>query len=144
MANLGKMLKDEISRLAQKEARSETSLLRKQSAQYRRDVATLKRQVANLQRAVTYLEKQERKRVTSSAPVKAPKGVRYTAKGLKSHREKTGLSAANYALLAGCSALSIYHWESGKATPRPEQQARLIALRGLGVREAQKRLDMLG
>ncbi|MCC6680587.1 MAG: helix-turn-helix transcriptional regulator [Phycisphaeraceae bacterium] len=142
MANIGKLLKDEIARLGRKEARSETSLLKKQSAQYRRDIAVLKRQVADLSRKVTYFQKQEKKRV-HEGPAAAPKGARFRADGLKSHRERLGLSAADYAKLVGCSALSIYHWESGKSKPRDEQLAKLVEVRRLGVREAHQRLEML-
>lgn len=39
--------------------------------------------------------------------------------------------------------MSVYHWESGKVRPRPEQVAKLAAIRGLGKREAMERLEML-
>lgn len=143
MANIGKVLKDEIARLAAKEARKETSLLKKQSAQYRRDIADLKRTVADQQRKLTYFEKQEKKRVSNGHVAPPPKGTRFRADGLKSHRERLGISAADYANLVGCSALSIYNWESGKTRPSAEQLAKLVEVRKLGVREANQRLEML-
>ena len=39
MANIGALLKSEITRLSRKEAKSESDTLRKASAQYRRDIA---------------------------------------------------------------------------------------------------------
>ena len=40
-------------------------------------------------------------------------------------------------------ALTIYNWELGKARPRQKQLAGLVAVRGLGRREAMKKLEML-
>jgi transcriptional regulator with XRE-family HTH domain len=51
------------------------------------------------------------------------------------------LSAAQLALLLGVSEQSIYNWETKKATPRKEQLAAIIAMRGIGKREAHERLD---
>jgi hypothetical protein len=41
------------------------------------------------------------------------------------------------------SPLTIYHWEHNKTRPRKEQFAALVALRGLGKREAQAKLALL-
>ena len=40
--------------------------------------------------------------------------------------------------------MTIYHWEAGKARPRQQQLAKLAAVRGLGKREAVRRLELLG
>ena len=53
MPNIAAVLKDEISRIARKEIRSETAVLKKASAQYRKEIAALKRQVSNLQGKVS-------------------------------------------------------------------------------------------
>ncbi len=70
-------------------------------------------------------------------------GKRFSRRGLKTHREKVGLSAADYAKLVGVSAQTIYNWERGTSKPRQEQFASLIAVRDLGKREAWKRLELL-
>jgi DNA-binding transcriptional regulator YiaG len=116
------------------------------TAQHRRDLAALKRQVALLLRTVSFLETQEKRRVAEQ-PTPVPEemtGRRFRAGGVKSHRQKLGLSASDYGRLVGVSELSVYHWESGKSRPRPEQLAKLAAVRGLGKREAIKRLELLG
>ncbi|MDZ4073711.1 MAG: hypothetical protein U1E04_03055 [Hylemonella sp.] len=46
MANFASLLKTEISRIARKEIRAETEILKKASAQYRSDIAALKRRLA--------------------------------------------------------------------------------------------------
>jgi transcriptional regulator with XRE-family HTH domain len=44
------------------------------------------------------------------------------------------------AKLLGVSALSVYKWESGKTRPRAKQIEAIATLRGMGRREAAKRL----
>jgi len=56
---------------------------------------------------------------------------------------RLGLSAADYARLVGVSSLTIYNWEHGKSRPRKEQLAALVAVRGIGKREALRRLELL-
>ena len=100
--------------------------------------AELKRQVASLQRDL--------KSSSKPAKVREPEGdaspgsQRFSAKGLKSLRAKLGLSAAEFGQLVGASGQSIYKWEAGKAVPRASQRAALVAMRGIGKREAAKRL----
>lgn len=146
MPNLMSVLKQEIRRLARSEARSETDVLKRASAQYRRDIASLKRDVSRLQKKVAFLEKQERGRVSQPAQQigEAQAGtVRFSPAWLRKHRKKLGLSAHDYAKLAGVSAQSIYHWEQEKSRPRQSQVAALAAIRSLGKREALQRLEVL-
>jgi DNA-binding transcriptional regulator YiaG len=146
MPNLTSILNDQIRRLARKEIRAQTKATKRQTAQYRRDIAALKRQVASLHKTVAFLESQEKRRVTRHPAASAAQplqGIRFRADGLKSHRAKLGLSAADYGRLVGASGLSVYHWESGKSRPRRQQVAKLVAVRGIGKREALKRLELL-
>ena len=144
MPNLASALKDEISRLARKEVKSQTGVTKRAATQHRRDIAELKRLVKDLSRRIGFLESQEKKRVSRRTP-EAPSGqVRFSPGWLKAHRERLGISAADYGRLVGASALSIYNWESGKAKPRQEAQAALASVRGLGKREVEKRLEMMG
>lgn len=138
MANLGAVLKAEISRLARKEVRAEVESLRKSSVAYRREIAELKRQVAQLQRNL-----KQTARAIPAAPAKEEQGsrIRFSAKGLRSLRARLGFSAADFGALAGVSGQTIYHWEQGKALPRQAQLPKLASLRGLGKREARERLE---
>lgn len=144
MPNLASVLKDEIARIARREITRETALLKKQSAQYRRDIAEFKRTNADLTRRIAFLEKQEKKRIATAPSAKSAEGARFSPKWVKSNRKKLGLSAADYAHLVGCSALTVYNWEQGKSKPRAKQLAALVEVRGLGKREALRRLEMLG
>ena len=144
MPNLASVMKDEIRRLARKEIKDQTGTTKKMAAQHRRDIAQLKRQVQALARKVAFLESQEKKRVSKIKPSKeAADKARFSPKWLKSNRQRLDLSAADYAKLVGVSSQTIYNWEQGTSKPRPQQVAALSAVRGLGKREALKRLEML-
>ncbi len=144
MPNVAAVLKDEIRRVARKELKAEIANLARQSARHRRDIAALKREITELKRQVAYLEKQEGKRIGKSPSNGAAEEARFSPKWLASHRAKLDLSAADYAALVGVSPLSIYNWESGKSRPRQAQVTKLAGIRGIGKREAQRRLELLG
>jgi DNA-binding transcriptional regulator YiaG len=142
MKNLTDALRAEISRLSKKEAKAQVASLKSASSAYRREIAELKRTVKRLERRLRFVEAQERKRIEKPPPKKLAKGARFSAQGLKSHREKLELSAADYGRLAGLSAQTIYSYEAGKSKPRAAQLAKLVAVRGLGKRDAERRLAL--
>ena len=143
MPNIAAVLKEEITRLARKEVSAGTATIRTANAQYRRDIARLKRHVESLSKQVAYLDRQERKRASKGIAEVDVEGKRFSSRGLKTHRQKLGLSAADYATLVGVSAQTIYNWERGKSKPQEQQLASLLAVRDLGKREALKRLELL-
>ena len=140
MPNIGALLKQEMARLSRREIRAHLQATKKASSQYRKHIAALKRQVAALERQVALLG---RRAPTAQASAPAAK-MRFVAKGLKSQRSRLGLSAAEYGRLAGVSAQSVYNWEQGHATPRPEQLKVIATLRNAGKRDAQRLLEQLG
>lgn len=145
MTSIANLLKTEITRLARKEIRVEIASLKKASASYRIEIAALKRRLKEVERA---LHQTTRSSTSSRAPVPGQDGVfsqkaKFSARGLKAHREKLGLSAKDYGLLVGASGLSIYKWEDEKAVPRAKFLPELATVRRLGKREALKRLSTL-
>ena len=144
MANLQSVLSQEIRRLARKEVRSELAGTKNSVAQHRRDIAELKRRNKALERTVGYLQSRETKRL-KAAPAEAarPTGTRFSVRSLKAQRRKSGLSQEDYASLVGVSKLTIYNWESGRSKPGENHFARVVELRGLGKREAWRRLELL-
>ena len=141
MPNIGALLKQEIVRLSRREVRKELHGTKNVSAQHRGYIAALKRRVAGLERQVALLERAASARSQAAPEAGAPAKVRFVAKGLKSHRSRLGLSAAEYGRLAGVSGQSVYNWELGHATPRPAQVKTLAALRVVGKREARRLLE---
>ncbi len=144
MPNLQSVLSQEIKRLARREIRSELEATRKAVAQHRREIAELKRRNAALERTVSYLQSRETKRL-KAGPSQAdpPKGTRFSARSLQAQRRRSGLSQKDYASLAGVSTQTIYNWESGSTKPNGKHLATLVSLRGIGMREARKRLELL-
>jgi DNA-binding transcriptional regulator YiaG len=136
-------LKNEIRRLARREAKAVTAPTTKAVAKYRHEIARLKRQIQEQQKRISHLAANETSRDRPELSNGAEGGVRFSARSVKAQRRRTGLSAAEYAKLVGVSALTIYNWEQGKARPRKQQLAALIAVRGLGKREAQRKLELL-
>jgi DNA-binding transcriptional regulator YiaG len=144
MTTLAVALKDEIRRLARKEIKAHTGPTAQAVAQFRREIAKLKRQSRESEKKIAFLEAQERKRLGAPASTNgADEGGRFSARSVKAQRRRTGLSAADYAKLVGVSGLTIYNWENGKSRPRKEQLASLVAVRGLGKRQAQQKLALL-
>jgi DNA-binding transcriptional regulator YiaG len=143
MPNIGAVLKEEIARLSRREIRKQVEPLRKAAATHRRDIAALKHQLVALQRYANALAKHSGRaeRDASSSAPEPP--LRFVAKGLRSLRTRLGLSAPNLAQLMCVSTQTIYNWEHKKANPRKEQLTKLAALRSLGKREAQARLEAL-
>jgi len=142
MPNLASTFKSEISRLARKEVRSEIISLKKAVASQRTEIASLKKQMRDL---IATSKKSAKTRQARPAEAKEGEGtrLRFSAKGLKSHRQKLGLSAKDYGLLVSASALSIYKWEEGKVRPREGALAKIAEVRSLGKRELLRRLDEL-
>jgi DNA-binding transcriptional regulator YiaG len=143
MPNIATMLKGEISRIARKEMKSGTSVLRKASAQYRREIAALKRQVENLLSRISLLEKKVLQEVPAQVTEVATKGFRFTAKGLLAQRKRLGLSAESFAKLVGVSGLTIYSWEKGTSRPRKALLPVLGSIRQMGKKEAKARLEQV-
>lgn len=141
MTTLAIALKDEIRRLARKEIKVQTNRTAKAVAQYRREIARLKRLQREQERKISFLESQTRKS-THSAPPTANSELRFSSRSVRAQRQRTGLSAADYAKLIGVTPLTVYNWEHGKSRPRQGQFAALVSLRGLGKREAQAKLAL--
>jgi DNA-binding XRE family transcriptional regulator len=145
MPNIASLLKEEIARISRKQSRSETEQLKKASAHYRSEIAQLKRRIQVLEQQIKRLGKSSgRGGGGSTAAAESDddgRQIRYSAKSLASQRKRLGLSAAALAKIIGVSALSIYKWESGNTRPRRKQIEAIAALRHMGRRDVQKRLE---
>ena len=143
MPNLAVVLKEEIRRLAKKEAKANTSSTKGAVAQFRRDIARLKREMRNQEKEIAFLKAQERKRL-GQPQVKDEEeleGVRHSARSVQAQRKRLKFSAADFGKLIGVSGLTVYSWEHGKRRPRKERLAALVAVREMGRREALAKLE---
>jgi len=144
MPNLATALKEEIRRLARKEIKLQVTATKRAAAQHRREIAALKRELRDQGRKIARLETQSQRSGSAPAKDEGPtQGKRFSAKGLKTHRQRLGLSAADYGRLVGVTGQTIYLWEQSKSRPRTSQFEALLTTRTLGKRAAQAQLAEL-
>ncbi len=149
MPNIAKLLKDEIQRVAKKEIKASTAHLQKGLASLNKTVIAQRRRIEALEKAnsrlarmVGRMEQAEQKAEVESQEEK-PDKTRITGRAVRKMREKLGLTQAEFAKLAGVSSLTVYKWEKndGWLSFRGGTKAGLLSLRGIGKREARKRLE---
>ena len=143
MPDIAAVLKEEITRLARKEVKQQVGPLKKTIAEQRRTIAELNRQVAGLARNQAFLQRQEKRRLAEAPEASTAEGVRFSPKWVQADRKRLGLSAKDYGRLVGVSAQTVYGWENGKSRPRATALAGWANVRGIGKREAARRLELL-
>lgn len=139
MPNLASVLKDEIRRLARKEAKAQVSELKAASVSYRKEIAALKRKIAVQDKQIARIQKGKPKLQAEGGS--GEQKPRFSASMVKKHRARLGLSATDYAELVGVSALTVYNWEKGKSRPQAAQLSSLAQVRKMGKREIHARLE---
>lgn len=149
MPNLAKVLKDEIARIARKEAKLAVAPLHKPTASARRTFADLKRRVAALEKTNKELwSARERASQPVSEVPEAPAKAKgwISGKGVRSLRQGLGLSQQAFAKLLDVGHNTIYKWESkpGMLQLRGSTRAALMSARQLGAREAKAKLAEKG
>ena len=143
MSNIITALKAEIARIARKEAKQAVAPLHKPTVGARHVLADLKRRVAALEK-----ENKRMAALLSKIPQPEPKEEPAKAKGwisgkgVRSLRQKLGLSQDAFAKLVGVSPNCVYQWESkpGMLRLRENTRAAVFAARDLGAREAKDKL----
>lgn len=147
MTSFADHLKNEISRLARKELKSEIQALRKASSAHRTEIAALKRDLKQVQALLKQVQRGSAKATPApkaaepeATTVRADRAVQFDAEKLAAHRAQLGFTQAQMAKLIGASTLSVYKWESGKVQPRAAQAQQINAALKLGKRAAVARL----
>jgi len=141
MPNIAVLLKNEISRVARKEVRAETQTLKNASSAHRSEIAALKRRIQALEQDLRRVSNISRpSKAAPDQAVDTAQKARFSAGGLKSHRQRLGLSAIDFGALIGASALSVYKWESGKVHPQAKFLPAIAAVRSMGKKEANARI----
>lgn len=143
--NIAQVLKAEITRLAKKEAKALNSPTKATCIQLKKTVADFKARLASLEKANTILQKQ----VTDlnamiPKPQEEPEVKGWiSGKGVKSLRKKLNVTQSELARLVGVSTGAVVQWEKKKGTlkVRTATMKALMAVRGIGAREARKRLE---
>ena len=133
-----------MSRISRKEAKAFAGPIQKQNVVLKRSVAVLKKRLAALERAANELRAAVGN-LKGAQPAEAPEETgkaRITAKGVRSLRRKLGLSQGDFGRLIGITNVAVSHWErrNGPLKVRNSTRAALLAIRGIGAREAKSRL----
>jgi len=144
MPNVAAVLKSEIERVARKQTRASTDALTKADRARRAEVSELRKRVFELERQVSRLARVAARQ--SPVPSKGETSgtasdLRWRHEGFASHRARLGLSQAQMARLIGCSALSVYKWETGQVRPRRAQLEVIAEVRKLTRSQALERLE---
>jgi DNA-binding transcriptional regulator YiaG len=143
MSELTRILRNEITRVAKKEARWLVAPTRKSSIAAKQGLVALKRRVAELERAVSNLKRSSKGVAAVGKPADAGRRIRFSARSVRAQRERLGMSAEDFGKLLGVSSQSIYNWEHGTAKPRSALLDKLAVVRAIGKREALARLRSL-
>lgn len=151
MPNVARVLKTEISRVARKEARTETEALKKAVSGHRSDIAALKRRIDAMEKQLRQFSKADAKAkppnpklADGAADGAATTVQRFSAKGIALHRQRLGLTAAELARLLGASTQTIYNWEQGLSHPSAKHAGAIAALRTVSKRDVTAQLAALG
>lgn len=147
MTSFADSLKREISRIARKQLRGEITALRKNTVAQRLEISALKKQMHAVQSQIKKLARvnpqlpKVPKLLDTAAISTTPKGkpgrkAVFTAERLKTNRTRLGFTQDQMARLLQVSALSIWKWESGGASPRASRVPQILERIALGKREA--------
>ncbi len=156
MPNIMTVLKAEIVRLARKESKAAADPIRKSAAETRKALADMKRRVDDLEKQVKQLcatvaksSQPESSQPETTLPEAQPASTRsskgFSAKSVRALRRKLGLSQQQFSDLLGVGHATVYKWEvkPGMLNLNQRTKAALTEARGLGAREAKKRLAAL-
>ncbi len=138
MPDIGKVLKDEIARIARREAKGMLAAHIKAIRGLKREVASLKKQVP--------APVSVKKALAADVPLQQSPGrkVWFTGKGVKGIRARLGLSQAAFARLCGVSSNAVWLWETaapGKLNLRAATRDTLLKVRSMSPAAAKRALD---
>ncbi len=146
MPNFSQSLKSEISRLSRREIKSFIKSIHSSNVSLKKTIADLRKRLAALEADSKRLSsiRQPEERLPALDPEEAGK-ARITAKNIKALRNKLGLSQAEFGKLIGVSRQNVFAMErkAGRMKVRAKTLTNILAARGMGKREAKKRLEGL-
>ena len=146
MANIGSILKEEIRRLAKREARAMFKKLQSNHLKLKARVAELRQEVAVLERLTVPLKKAPLSLCEAELTPERVNKARISAKIVAVTRKRLRLSQADFAKLLGVTGNTVWQWENrknGRLQIRDKAKAAFVSVRGIGVREAKRRLELM-
>jgi hypothetical protein len=142
-ASFAGAIREEIRRLSRQETKRTMAKLLANRGAIRKTLADLRRRVKALETALKLVVKRVPAVRETVAVSPADLGrARVTGKSVRALRRKLRLSGAAFGKLLKVSGVTVYKWEKqdGPIRMRKVSKAAFLASRGLGAREAKKRL----
>lgn len=144
MPDFAKAIKDEITRLARKEAKKMFGPLTVRIRSLSGTVSGQEKQIARLEKTVARQEKELRESapVPEAARPEEVKKARISPRLVKTQRKRLKLNQNDFARLLSVSVAAVRSWEQGRALPKEETMATLVAVRKLKPQDAWERLGI--
>ena len=145
MADIAKVLKEEIARLARKEVKKAVVPLRGRLLSLARMVSRQKKTINSLEKTIA----RQNKLVAAARPVPKPapeeevKKARISPRLIKSQRKRLKLKQAEFTRLLGVSVATLRSWEQGRSQPRGENLATFISVRKMKLPVVRERLGIM-
>ena len=136
MPDLGKALREEMSRVAGRELRNALSPLNEQIRNLEQEVSALRSQIAGEQETAAKSSGKPSGNAPAAAKAQTA-AIRITPASIKKHRKRLRLSQAQMGKLLRVSAITILNWEQGKSKPRAANREAIAELRGMGRKDAE-------
>lgn len=145
MPNLSQILKAEISRISRREAKAMVGPVRQSNTALKQAVWLLKSKVLALEtenRRLLAFYKAARENQTKVSAEQV-QNARLTARTVRAMRRKMGLSRQAFGKLVGITGGAVFMMEQrhGRLRLRQQTLVNLLSVKGMGRREAKKRLD---
>jgi len=142
--NFTKLFQEEVRRLARKELKGALNKVQKGNVELKRVLAQVKKRLAVIERNQKQLLRQagaDTASVTGEPEATSPR-LRISSTTIRTLRDRLRLTQAEFAKLVGVSGQSVYQWErrGGRLHLRHATLERVREIKGLGAREARKRL----
>ena len=143
MPDITKVLREEISRLARKEVKQATEPLRKQIRELGEILRAQRQRISEMETLTKRMNRGTAPQVSGKVSENEEAKIRIPKGSVRNHRSRLGLSQREMGLLLGVSALTVSNWETGKMSPRGQNQQAFAEVRNIGAREAKQRLGKM-
>ena len=152
MPTLAALLKEEISKIAQKEVQDQVRELKKTVREQRDAIARLEKQIGPAKAKTKVKAKAKAKakaepaaakpaaKVSKAPTVDKRKQPRIAPDTIKKHRKRLKLSQADLGKFLNVSTNTVLRWEAGTSKPRGKHLPELAKLRSISLRELKNQL----
>ncbi len=144
MADIAKILKEEIGRISRKEVKKAFVPLRGRLVAITRTVSRQEKTIAGLQKIIARQKKllAEAAPVPEAVPEEEARKARISPRLVRAQRKRLKLKQGEFSRLLGVSVAAIRSWEQGRSQPRGENLATFIAVRKMKLPEVRERLGI--